>query len=363
MRTPGTARADGAVLSIHGSGYAVCSSRTHRGLTSHISEGTGLPVSSIDYRLAPSHRYPAASGDIRAAWDWLLGQGYAAGRVVVAGDSADGHLLGLELARAGEPLPAALVTLSPVVDLSLRLAVARDRVERDPFAAATVARGILATYADAESRRDEGLRLEFAGLDAFPPTRIHAGSTEMLSAECTELARRIRNAGFTAEHRVWPGQMHVFQAMTAVVTGAAGGIGRSMATELAEGGIRVAVLCPTFVKTNIFSGELIETETETATARIADWVGTSPQKAARMTLDGHDKGRRCVVPQLDARAIRLTKRLIPTTHARVGGLLSRLASFSSEQEDQDELRLRRNAADDQAQAVVAGGHRLGRAGC
>lgn len=219
VRTPDTSPDDGAVLYIHGSGYAICSSRTHRGLTSHLAAATGLPVFSIDYRLSPTHRYPAAPQDVRGAWEWLTANGHDPARIVVAGDSAGGHLaitLALELARAGEPLPAAIVTLSPILDLSMTAAIPRDRIERDPFAAAVVARKLLLTYADAEAQRDEGLRIEFEGLNAFPPTLIHAGSREMLGADCTELARRIRGAGFEVEHRVWPGQMHVFQAMTVV---------------------------------------------------------------------------------------------------------------------------------------------------
>lgn len=219
VRAPGTSRADDAILYIHGSGYAICSSETHRGLTSHLSAATGLPVFSIDYRLSPTHRYPAAPQDVRGAWEWLIANGRDPARIVVAGDSAGGHLaitLALELARAGEPLPAAVVALSPILDLSMTAAIPRDRIERDPFAAAVVARKLLLTYADAEAQRDEGLRIDFRGVHAFPPVLIHAGSREMLGADCTELARRIRGAGFEVEHRVWPGQMHVFQAMTVV---------------------------------------------------------------------------------------------------------------------------------------------------
>lgn len=220
VETPATTRNDGVILYVHGSGYVVCSSRTHRGITSHLSAMTGLPVFSIDYRLAPTHRYPAAQQDVRAAWDWLVAAGHHPARIVVAGDSAGGHLaitLGLELARTGEPLPGAIVTLSPLIDLAVVDGTIRDRVEHDPFAAPRAAQKALAAYVAPEARTDEGLRIEFDDLDSFPPTLVHCGSREMLAADCTELARRLGNAGFQVEHRVWPGQMHVFQALTAVV--------------------------------------------------------------------------------------------------------------------------------------------------
>lgn len=108
-------------------------------------------------------------------------------------------------------------------------------------------------------------------------------------------------------------------------------LSETLAAELAGSGVRVTVLCPTFVKTNIFGGELIEEGAANTAARIAKAVGMSPEKVAGMTLDGCDKGRLYVVPQIDAKAIWLAKRLTPTTHARVGGLLARVAPFNPEE--------------------------------
>lgn len=110
-------------------------------------------------------------------------------------------------------------------------------------------------------------------------------------------------------------------------------LSETLATELAGSGLRVTVLCPTFVKTNIFTGPLIESGAADAAAGIAKYVGMSPDKVARTTLDAHDKGRLYVVPQLDAKAIWLSKRFAPSTHARVGGLLARLAPFTDEGAD------------------------------
>ncbi len=55
--------AAGVVLVLHGSGYLICSARTHRGFASHLSEYSGLPAFAIDYRLAPEHPFPAAEDD------------------------------------------------------------------------------------------------------------------------------------------------------------------------------------------------------------------------------------------------------------------------------------------------------------
>ena len=107
-------QADTAIYFVHGSGYALCSPRTHRRLTSWLSRLTGLPVFSVDYRLAPRHRFPTAADDVRSGWDWLIGdRGLAPERTVMAGDSAGGHLAVDLLLQPDVAHPAALVLLSP----------------------------------------------------------------------------------------------------------------------------------------------------------------------------------------------------------------------------------------------------------
>jgi hypothetical protein len=54
----------------------------------------------------------------------------------------------------------------------------------------------------------------------------------------------------------------------------------------------------------------------------------SPDKVAAKTLADHDRGRLYVVPQVDARAIWLSKRVAPALHARAGGVLARVGPFA-----------------------------------
>src|ERR1700753_3087031 len=58
--------AAGVVLVLHGSGSLICSARTHRGFASHLSEYSGMPTFTVDYRLAPEHPFPAVAGASRA---------------------------------------------------------------------------------------------------------------------------------------------------------------------------------------------------------------------------------------------------------------------------------------------------------
>src|SRR5690349_23390708 len=72
---------------IHGSAYVICSAHTHRKLVARLSQATGMPFFSVDYRLAPEHRFPAAADDVEAGYRWLLAQGYSASDVVIGADS------------------------------------------------------------------------------------------------------------------------------------------------------------------------------------------------------------------------------------------------------------------------------------
>jgi NAD(P)-dependent dehydrogenase (short-subunit alcohol dehydrogenase family) len=107
-------------------------------------------------------------------------------------------------------------------------------------------------------------------------------------------------------------------------------LSETLAAELSGTGVAVTVLCPTFVKTNIFAGELIEPESARLATKVARVAGFSPRRVARTTLDAHDRGRLYVVPQPDAQVLWRTKRLLPAPYTRMAGLLGR---FTPDPED------------------------------
>lgn len=205
-----------AIYYVHGSGFTMCSPRTHRRLTSWLSSLTGLPVFCVDYRLAPRYRFPTAADDVRAGWDWLQ---YACGlppeRIVIAGDSAGGHLtvdMLLQPEVAAEP-PASLVLFSPLIDLSFELCAAREQQRPDPAVRAAAAARVVALYYVGVDPGHHRLKLNVADGPTLPPTLIQAGGAEMLEADARQLASDIRAAGGTCELQVWPDQVHVFQAL------------------------------------------------------------------------------------------------------------------------------------------------------
>ncbi|MEW5811434.1 MAG: alpha/beta hydrolase [Actinomycetota bacterium] len=203
-----------AIYFVHGSGYALCSTRTHRRLVSWLSRLTGIGVFSIDYRLAPHHRFPTAADDVRRGWEWLTESGgIAPERVVIAGDSAGGHLTVDLLLQPSVRHPAGLVLLSPLLDLTFALARSRERTHPDPTIRSRHAARLIDLYCRGVESTHPRLKLDVAGGRTLPPTLIQTGGAEMLAADAIALAEGLRAAGGEAHLQIWPDQVHVFQAL------------------------------------------------------------------------------------------------------------------------------------------------------
>ncbi|MGV8875237.1 MAG: alpha/beta hydrolase [Rhodococcus sp. (in: high G+C Gram-positive bacteria)] len=220
VRAPGLTPGPRVVLYLHGSAYVICSARTHRGLTARLSSSTGMPVFTVDYRLAPEHPFPAAADDLEAAYRWLLDQGYAAANIVIAGDSAGGHLaadLIIENDRTGTPQPGAMVLFSPLIDLDFELSARMERTRKDPMISAKAARGLVALYTDGHDANPTRLRLDLGRVRELPPTLIQVGGAEMLRGDARHLHTMIAAVDGRSELEIWPDQMHVFQALPRLI--------------------------------------------------------------------------------------------------------------------------------------------------
>ncbi|WP_083666022.1 alpha/beta hydrolase [Mycobacterium sp. NS-7484] len=111
------------LLYFHGGGFVIGDLDTHDSLCRLICRDGGIQVVSVDYRLAPEHKAPAALDDAYAAYRWALDHaaGLGATQIVVGGDSAGGNLAALVALQARDselPLPALQLLLYPVTDWS-----------------------------------------------------------------------------------------------------------------------------------------------------------------------------------------------------------------------------------------------------
>ena len=206
------------ILYVHGGAFSMCSPKTHRGLLGELSAASLRPVFAVRYRLAPRYPYPAAADDALTAYRWLTGSEESASNrtVAIAGDSAGGQLavatsLGAVALRL--PLPDAMLLMSPVLDLTCQLAMARETRCRDPFASARSASRALSLYVGEADPNDPRVNVLAADLTDMPPTLIQVGGREMLLDDSRQLAERMRAAGAPVQLQVFRGQIHVFQAM------------------------------------------------------------------------------------------------------------------------------------------------------
>lgn len=198
------------LLYVHGGGFVFGSPATHRSLTGELARRTDASVFSLDYRLAPRHRFPAAADDVLRAYRWLLQRGVPAASIVVAGDSAGGHLaLGLppRAHRAGLPVPAGVVGFSPAVDPAFTAAHAADRP--DPMVPIGAAAAVVRAWSQGREHPEIGLATD--DLTVMPPVLVQAAEAEFCTPDARAYVAALEQVGGDVELRTWPRTFHVFQ--------------------------------------------------------------------------------------------------------------------------------------------------------
>jgi acetyl esterase/lipase len=204
------------VLYVHGGGFVSSSAAAHRPIAAALARLSGRRVFSLDYRLAPEHRFPAAADDVFAAYTWLSSTVSSDHRIALAGDSAGGNLvLGLSVRlRDGErPMPACIVAFSPWTDLAATGASARDNDGRDAmFHYQNLAEFAAVYLGDARADAPE-VSPVFADLAALPPLLQHVGSTEVLLDDARRIDHSIRSSGGDSEITVYDDVAHCWQML------------------------------------------------------------------------------------------------------------------------------------------------------
>ena len=159
-----------------------------------------------DYRMPPVHPFPAALEDLLVVYRAAL-EAVGPQRVVVSGLSAGGNLAAALLIRAkdeGLPMPAALVLLTPEVDLteSGDTFVTNDGIDN----VLSSLMPINVMYAAGEDLSHPYISPLFADVTGFPPTLLQSGTRDLFLSNTVRMHRNLLHAGVTAE-------LHVFEAM------------------------------------------------------------------------------------------------------------------------------------------------------
>ena len=212
----------------HGGGYVKGGLAECDAFCRNLARVTRHTVLSIDYRLAPEHRFPAALDDAVAAATWASAHsgdlGAKPGPIVLCGESAGGNLAAVACAQLRSNPRVAIrhqVLLQPVIDFTLSYpSIAMPATE------CLVPRADLAwyyrTYSDGrcattDSRVSPIFAKDLAGL---PPALIIAAEFDTLRDEAKAYAERLQTAGVATSYVCPDGMVHGFLQMRGLVAAA-----------------------------------------------------------------------------------------------------------------------------------------------
>lgn len=201
---------------------------TTEGFCARLAETLRGPVLSVDYRLAPEHRFPAGYDDVLAAFRWVRDHagalGAPPGRAAIGGDSMGGLFaaaLAQELKRAGEPGPELQLLVYPCLDITAETPSMHAFADAFPLDRATMewfAGHYLSPGDDPADPRLSPARTE--DLSGLPPAVIATAGFDPLVDQGEAYARRLAEAGVAVDYRRYDSLVHGFTAFGGVIPAA-----------------------------------------------------------------------------------------------------------------------------------------------
>ncbi|UPK39926.1 alpha/beta hydrolase [Bradyrhizobium sp. 186] len=210
-----------ALVFFHGGGWVIGDLDSHDIACRKLAVEGALIVISVDYRLAPEHKFPAAADDAIAATRWIAANarelGIDASRLSIGGDSAGGNLaavVALAARDGGGPALAGQVLIYPAVDFAMTHG-SHSEPETSVLLTHSVIRWFRDHYlngaADIHDWRASPARA--ASLAGLPPAYVLTAGADPLRDEGDEYAERLKQAGVPVTTKHYPGQFHGFFTM------------------------------------------------------------------------------------------------------------------------------------------------------
>jgi acetyl esterase len=222
------ARVDGVlplVMYFHGGGFVVGGIASHDALCRELCVGAACAVLSVDYRLAPEHKFPAATDDCLAVLGWAAAHATELGadptRIAVAGDSAGGNLAAVTALRtrdAGGPALAGQVLFYPVTDHYSRPTGSSIANAAGPMLTIGAMRWFADHYLPSAAEIDHpwAAPLQAADLSSLPPALVITAEYDPLCDEGEAYAARLREAVVPTLAVRYGGAIHGFLSIAGV---------------------------------------------------------------------------------------------------------------------------------------------------
>ena len=223
---PNTAAPLPAIVYYHGGGHVIGSLDTHDLIARNLCAGTEALVASVDYRMGPEHKFPAAVDDSVAALKWVHAHANELGadpdRIGVHGDSAGANLaavVALMARDAGTPNLRLQSLVYPVADYGLT----GDSYEKFAEGYGLLTRQAMVWFRnhylrsprDAEDWRASPIRM--ATLAGVAPAIVVTAECDVLHDDGERYAEALRRAGVPVEYKEYSGMIHAFFGMVPVV--------------------------------------------------------------------------------------------------------------------------------------------------
>lgn len=214
-----------ALVYCHGGGHTIGDLDTHDTLCRELCNLSGYAVFSVDYRLGPEHKFPAAVDDSFAALQWIASHAdllaIDPAKIAIGGDSAGANLAAVAALMArdlGGPSLAYQLLIYPVTDM--RFQTSSHATNGQGY---LLTREVIEYFTDCylgspDQRLDwkasPGLAADFSRL---PPALVLTAGYDPLHDEGKDYADRLRAAGNEVEYVCYPGQIHGFITMGRVI--------------------------------------------------------------------------------------------------------------------------------------------------